>query len=97
MVTYPNCALLLEVARHRCTVGVVHDHGGLTTLNDVYRYCVCTAKREDLGLAAPHGSIANACTIARILLRANDSRVPWTSAILALDTREEGRKVVWVC
>jgi hypothetical protein len=94
MVTYPNCALLLEVARRRCTIRVVHDHGGLTTLNDVYRYCVCTAQREDLGLAAPHGSIANGCAIARILLRADDSRVPRTSAVLALDAREEGRKVL---
>lgn len=96
MITYPNRTLVLEVICCRCTVGIVHDHGGLTTLNDVYRYRVRAAEREDLGLAAPHGGITDASAIARILLRADDPRVSRPRAILALDAREEGYKVLWV-
>ena len=96
MVTYPNCALILEVICCWCTVGVVDDHGGLTTLNDVYRYSVCAAEREDLGLAAPHGCITDAGAIARILLWADDPRVSRARTVLALDAREERYKVLCV-
>ena len=74
----------------------MHDHGGLTTLNDVYRYRVRAAEREDLGLAAPHGGITDASTIARKLLRADDPRVSRARTVLALDAREERHKVLWV-
>ena len=96
MITYPNRALVLEIICCRCAVGVVYDHGGLTTLNDVYRYSVRAAEREDLGLAAPHGGITDAGAIARKLLRADDPRVPRASTVLALDAREERDKVLWV-
>jgi hypothetical protein len=96
MITYPNCALLLEVACRLCTVRVVHNHRWLTTLNDVYGYCVRAAKCEDLGLTAPHGGLANARAIARILLWANDPRVPGAGAVLAFDTGEERHKVLGV-
>lgn len=96
MVTDPNCALVLEIISCWCTVGVVYDHGGLTTLNDVYRYSVRAAEREDLGLAAPHRRITDAGAISRILMRADDPRVPRARTVLALDAREERNKVLWV-
>ena len=96
MIAYPNRALLLEVVCRRCTIGIVHDDGGLTALNNVYRYGVRAAEREDLGLAAPHGGVADARAIARVLLGADGPRVPRARAVLALDAREERHKVLRV-
>lgn len=96
MVTYPNRALVLEVICCRCTVGIVHNHRGLTTLNDVYRYSVRATEGENLGLAAPHGGITDASAIARKLLRVDDPRIPRARAVLAFDAREERYKVLWV-
>lgn len=96
MITYPHCALILEVVSCRCTTRVVHDNRGLTTLNDVYWYGVRAAECEDLGLSAPNGGVTNVCAVARILPRANDPRVPCASTIFALDARKELYKVLWV-
>ena len=96
MIAYPNRALVLEVISGRCTIRIVHDHGGLTALNDVYRYSISAAEREDLGLAAPHCGITDASAIARKLLRADDPRVPRARTVLAFDAREERYKVLWM-
>src|SRR5712672_3167988 len=96
MITYANGALLLEVVGCRCTAGVVHDHGGLTALNDVYRHVVSAAEGEYLRLAAPHGGVADVGAVPRVLLRADDASVPRAGAILAFDARQERHKVLRV-
>lgn len=96
MITYPNCALLLEVIGCWCAGGVVHDHRGLTSLDYMYWDPIRTAESEDLWLAAPHRGVPNVRAVARILPRANDPRVSHVDAVFALHAREERHKVLRV-
>ena len=95
MITDTDGALFLEVIGSRCATGVMHDHGRLTALHDVYGHRIRAAEREDLRLAAPRARIAYGCAVTRVLARTDDARCG-LAVTLALDARQEGRKVLGV-
>jgi hypothetical protein len=94
MIANPDRALLLEVRGTWCTVGVMNDHGRLTTLDDVDWHRVRVAESSDLRLAAPHTGIANSCTVMCIFSRANTAAR--ASTVFTLYAREEWHEVIRV-
>jgi hypothetical protein len=96
MITDTGRTLLLEIVGPRCTAGIVHDHGRLAALHNMYTHRVSAAEREDLRLAAPCARIADGRAVSRILARANNARLKTTDTVLALDGRQERRKVLRV-
>ena len=96
MIADADRTLVLEVVSPRFATGVMYDHGRLAALHNMYSHRIRAAERKDLRLAAPRARVANGRAVARIFARTNNARLGGTAAVLALDARQERRKVLRV-